>query len=178
MLSWTLGTWPGANWAVARRYFDKQVPDTEEVLDGVATERYGPASVAAARKTWSAFSRAFAEYPYSNRLVYSSPVQQGPAHPIWLQPSGQQPRILNSFDDLGWTEPYGPAAVAQSFRDMAQQWAEGVKTFTGVADSSARAAADQRIHRSCQLYFESIANQVEIHMRRGKREERVRVRNV
>ncbi len=178
MLSWTLGTWPDANWAVARRYFNKQVPDKDEVLDAVARERYGPASVAAARKAWSTFSRAFAEYPYSNRLVYSSPVQQGPAHPIWLQPSGQQPRILNSFDDLGWTEPYGPAAVARSFRDMAQQWAVGIKAFAGIVDSSGRAAADQRIHRACQLYFASIANQVEIHMLRSKPEEGARLRNL
>ena len=66
----------------------------------------------------------------------------------------------------------------KAFEKMAQQWALGVEAFAAVADSSPRAVADQRIHRACQLYFASIANQVEIHMLRDKQDQRTRVRNL
>ncbi|WP_321475039.1 hypothetical protein [uncultured Paludibaculum sp.] len=169
MLSWTLGTWPSANWLVAREFFGENVPSVQDALTRAALQRYGQAGVDGAHKAWSIFSRAFAEYPYSNGLVYSSVVQQGPAHPLWLEPSGQRPKILNSFDDLGWTQPYGPEAVSQAFRGMASAWSEGVRAFESVARScGARAQADQRIHRAGHLYFESIANQVEIHSIRAK----------
>ncbi|MBN9658583.1 MAG: hypothetical protein J0H49_10420 [Acidobacteria bacterium] len=169
MLSWTLGTWPSANWLVAREFFGEKVPSVEEALTRAAEQRYGRAGVEGARKAWSIFSRAFSDYPYSNSLVYSSVVQQGPAHPLWLQPSGQRPKILNSFDNLGWTQPYGPEAVSQAFRGMAAAWREGVRAFEPVARAcGAKAQADQRIHVAGQLYFESIANQVEIHSIREK----------
>lgn len=169
MLSWTLGTWPSANWLVAREFFGENVPSVEDALTRAATQRYGQSGVDGARKAWAIFSRAFAEYPYSNSLVYSSVVQQGPAHPLWLEPSGQRPKILNSFDDLGWTQPYGPEAVSQAFRGMAAAWSAGVRAFEPVArHGGPRAQADQRIHQAGQLYFESIANQVEIHNIRAK----------
>ncbi|MGC4054861.1 MAG: hypothetical protein QM757_38965 [Paludibaculum sp.] len=177
MLSWTLGTWPSVNWLVARQFVGDRVPTADEALTRAAEERYGRAGIDGARKAWSIFSRAFAEYPYSNSLVYSSVVQQGPAHPLWLEPSGQRPKILNSFDDLGWTQPYGPDAVSQAFRRMAQSWREGVQAFQSVArGGGARAQADQRIHRAGELYFASIANQVEIHSIRANPAARMRLR--
>jgi hypothetical protein len=179
MLSWTLGAWPSVNWLVAREYFEVDVPTTDYVLSRVAAARYGQSFVDRARKAWSIFSRAFSQYPYSNGLVYSSVMQQGPAHPIWLEPSGQQPKILNSYDDLSWTRPYGSEAIAQAFRRMAAAWAEGVAAFALVATGSGpRAQSDQRIHIAGQLYFESIANQVEIHTMRQKMQNRVQLRRL
>jgi hypothetical protein len=179
MLSWTLGTWPSVNWLVAREYFGTNIPTMDSVLRRVAAERYGQPFVDGTRKAWSIFSRAFSQYPYSNTLVYSSVMQQGPAHPLWIEPSGQRPKILNSFDDLGWTQPYGPEAVAQAFRRMAEAWAEGVAAFAPVAAGAGpRAVADQRIHIAGQFYFASIANQVEIHTLRQKPQERARLRRL
>lgn len=179
MLSWTLGTWPSVNWLVAREYFGENVPDMDDALNRIAAARYGQPFVNHAREAWSIFSRAFSQYPYSNSLVYSSVVQQGPAHPLWLRPSGQQPRILNNFDDLGWTQPYGPEAVVQGFRRLAEAWAEGVAAFAPVvASAEPRARADQNIHIAGQLYFASIANQVKIHALRQETQESSRLRQL
>ena len=179
MLSWTLGTWPSVNWLVAREYFGGEIPDRDQVLSRVAEARYGPAAVKAARQAWSIFSSAFAQYPYSNTLVYSSVVQAGPAHPLWLEPSGQSPKILNSFDSLAWTQPYGPEAVSAAFRRLAGAWEQGVAAFAPAASTGGpRAAADQRIHIAGQLHFASIANQVEIHLLRDRQAERARLRKL
>jgi hypothetical protein len=179
MLSWTLGTWPSVNWLVAREYFGRDVPDRDQVLSRVAEARYGQAAVRAARQAWSIFAGAFSQYPYSNSLVYSSVVQAGPAHPVWMAPSGQPPKILNSFDSLAWTQPYGPEAVATAFRRLAGAWAEGIAAFApAVATGGRRAVADQRIHVAGQLHFASVANQVEIHLVRDRKEEHTRLRHL
>lgn len=169
MLSWTLGSWPSPNWLVVRESFAASTSTADEILDRVAAERYGARNVPGARRAWSIFSRAFADYPYSNQLVYSSVVQQGPAHPLWLSPSGRRSAILNSFDSLSWTSPYPPADVAAAFRHMAAEWKSGVAAFAPVAGRGGpRAAADQRVHLAGQLYFESIANQIDIHRMRDQ----------
>ena len=179
MLSWTLGTWPSPNWLIVRECLSESAPAKEAALRKVAAQCYGDSFVEQTCKAWTIFSDAFAQYPYSNRLVYSSVVQQGPAHSVWLKPCGEHPKILNSFDDLGWTQPYGPEAVAQSFRKMAASWKQGISEFVSVARSgSERARADQRIHLAGQLYFESIANQVDIHRLRGDRSASRRVRQL
>ena len=177
MLSWTLGTWPGPNWLLPAATSVRTFPIRTKcwMMSRNDTGQLG------SRRTKGVvriFARILAEYPYSNPLVYSSPVQQGPAHPLWLQPSGQQPRILNSFDDLGWTHPYGPAAVAQKFPRDGAGMGGGCGRIRPRRGLVRTGSADGRIHLACQLYFASIANQVEIHMLRSRSRERARVRNL
>jgi hypothetical protein len=124
----------------------------------VALERYGKQAVGGVLAAWKTFARA--------SLVYSSVIQNGPAHPWWLHPSGKKARILNSYDDLRWTAPYGPDRVARIFTDMAAEWGRGVDEFRAAVEHVPAARRDLRISCAALLYFRSISNQVAFHSRR------------
>ena len=64
-------------------------------------------------KRGAAFSKAFQEYPYDGAgVLYNSPVQVGPANPLYLKPTGYSATMVGiPYDDLDkWRGPY-PANV-------------------------------------------------------------------
>ncbi|MCX6620840.1 MAG: hypothetical protein NTY38_07125, partial [Acidobacteria bacterium] len=170
MESWTLGAYPSLNWDVARMYYGDARPTPAEAVLSATTARYGAEAARRALPAWEIFSRAFSEYPYSNGLVYSSVVQCGPAHMVWLTPTGKRARILHSYDALNWTSPYGPELAARLFRKLGEEWRNGVEVLRAALAGLPAAAGDIRIAEAAGLYFESIANQITIHARRGKEE--------
>jgi len=119
------------------------------------------------------FSAASEQYPFSDSLVYSSVVQCGPAALIYFEPTGLTPRIMNSYDNLDWTQPFGPQIVPDVFEKMASGWSEGLKELEGVmkdvpAAHRRQAAKDLGVCRAIGLYFRSIANQVRFHASRQR----------
>ncbi|MDE3181429.1 MAG: hypothetical protein KGM47_17435 [Acidobacteriota bacterium] len=165
MESWTLGGYPSQNWEVAEAFYRKVVPDSGEVLESAAASLYGTEAAPKVVSAWRAFSEAFQHYPFSNGLVYSSVVQCGPAHLIYFEPTGKAARILNSYDDLSWTRPFGPQVVANVFERMASGWQRGVVLLEEAlkdvpAAKQLQAMRDFRISQAALLYFKSIANQV------------------
>jgi hypothetical protein len=179
MASWTLGTYPSPNWSVAQAFYKGGAPDVDEAVARVAADLYGDTGRGEALQAWKIFAATFAEYPFTNGLVYSSVVQWGPAHPWWIRPSGKQPRILHSYDDLRWTRPFGPELTARIFERMAANWARGLRYLEAAsrkvpAGRRAAAIADLRVSRAVGLYFASIANFIRFHECRGAGGERVR----
>jgi len=170
MESWTLGGYPSLNWLVARSYYSG-MPNPDSAVRSIAEEVYGRDAGQLALRAWEKFAQAFEQYPFSNSVVYSSVVQCGPAHPWWLLPSGNEPRILNNYDDLAWTAPYGPERLARIFASMAAQWQSGLSDLEEAVrqlPSAKRREAlrDLNISRAVMLYFRSISNHVTFHSHR------------
>lgn len=172
MESWTLGGYPSQNWEVARWFYHHSALTLETAVEQAAEFLYGPRGAPNAVKAWEIFSTAFEQYPFSDALVYSSVVQEGPAHLLYFQPAGKLPRILNSYDDLKWTEPFGPTVVARIFEEMASAWQSGLSWLgkalrEAPAEKQFEAERDFRISQAAFLYFKSISNQIRFYQLRA-----------
>ncbi len=168
MESWTLGGYPSQNWEVAKTFYYRQIADGDGGLEKVAAKIYGASVAKRVVRAWRLFSDAFELYPFSDSLIYSSVVQCGPAALLYFEPTGLTPRIMNSYDSLDWTQPFGPKIVANLFEKMASRWNAGLKELEDLmndvpATHRRQAARDLGVCRAIGLYFRSIANQVSFH---------------
>ncbi len=173
MLTWSLGGYPSPNLQLAERFSRLPTPSVEEALDAVAQERFGPAATAHARRAWTAFSRAFEQYPYSGSVLYYGPLQLGPANLLYGRRTGWRTTMVGfPYDDLErWCPPYPPAVFASQLETMADLWQQGVDALQAAveqasADKRPLAEAELRYARAALLYFQSAANQVRFILQR------------
>jgi hypothetical protein len=165
-IGWTMGGYPSPNFDLARRFHRTPVPSVESVLDELTRERFGPDGAAHARKAWTLTSEAFRQYPFHVSVVYTSPVQTGPANPMYLAKTGYKATMWGiPYDDLdGWRGPYPPEVFAAQFEKMAEGWRLGLAELQLAvaktpADRRTDAEADLRLARATAVHFQSVANQ-------------------
>lgn len=175
MLGWTLGGYPSPNLEVVAAIGG--VPNAQdgavsmdEALHAVARRRYGAAAADAVVTAWRAMSEAFSEFPYNGGLVYSAPLQMGPANPLYAAPTGYAAAMVGiPYDDLNrWRAVYPvdvfigqllkvadgfDAAIAQLKLDLP---AEGLAAGT----AEAGALRDElSVQQAAANHFRSVANQ-------------------
>ena len=165
LLSWSLGGYPSPNLEVAARLQAKPTPDVDEVLDAVAAERYGEGAPLA-RKAWTSFSTAFREYPYQIGVIYTCPVQIGPANLLYSEKTGYGATMTGiPYDDLGaWRGPYPPEVFAAQFEKVASGWRQGLPILKEAAQKAPDsrkedALAELRFAEAAALHFQAVANQ-------------------
>ena len=181
MLSWTCGGYPSPNLAAAKAYYFEPRPPDDEILRGVAVERYGKNAAPGVLAAWKKFSEAFVEFPYGVS-IYVIPTQHGPANPLRLRPTGyRSAMMLFPYDDLkAWCGIYPPEVVLRQFTKMAAVWKEGLASLRSALSGSA-GQTDLAIAETCYAHFQSVANQVEFCILRAKpvsREVRDRMRAI
>jgi len=166
MLSWTLGGYPSPNLEVAERFNRGRLPTRGEALDAVARGRFGREGAAHARRAWSAFSRAFGEFPFHISVLYRAPQQFGPSNLLYAEPTGYKATMIGfPYDDLdGWRGPYPADVFAAQFEKLAAGWERGLPELAeAVAKAPPRRAAAARAElgfaRAAGLHFRSVANQ-------------------
>lgn len=175
MLSWSLGGYPSPNLEIASLFFDspsgagvqaKAVPTVDEVLNAVARERYGPEGAPLARKAWATFSKAFQEYPYHPDVLYFSPVQMGPANPLYHQKTGYTATMVGiPYDNVPkWSGPYPANVLAAQFEKTAEGWRSGIPDLKAAvemapADHKDDVQAELRFAHAAANHFQSVANQ-------------------
>ena len=137
-------------------------PDADAFLAALAGREFGKEAAGAAVSAWKRFSEAFGHFPYSAGLsgmpYFRGPFFIGPAHPFVFDPHScpampecffridpsmrelsDDPEFLRRhrlplfFADLSWTQPFGPATVARSLRDMHRLWRKGVEAIAAAA---------------------------------------------
>jgi hypothetical protein len=166
MMGWSLGGYPSPNLELAERLSRKPTPTATEALDAVAGRHFGPQGVPYARKAWTAFSKAFSEYPFDQALIYLAPVQHGPANLLYPKRTGWRATMTGlPYDDLdSWHGPYPPLVFVAQMEKVAAGWKEGLAPLQAAVE---RAPAQQRADaeaglvfaRAAHLYFQSVANQ-------------------
>lgn len=166
MLSWSLGGYPSPNLKIADRFSRHPTPSIDEALNEVARECFGSEGAPHARKAWTAFSKAFAEYPYHIRVLYLAPVQLGPANLLYSPTTNWQATMVGfPYGDLtSWRGPCPPAIFAAQFDKVAVGWENGLAELelavkNAPADRRADAEAKLVLARAARLYFKSVANQ-------------------
>jgi hypothetical protein len=167
MLSWSLGGYPSPNLEIAQRFSENPSATTDEVLDAVARDRFGPEGAPHARKAWAAFSNAFREYPFHAGVIYNCPIQVGPANLLYATPTRYAATMTGiPYDDLNrWRGPYPAEVLAVQFEKIAAGWKKGLPELEQAvekapADKTAEARAELGIARAAQIHFQSVANQV------------------
>ncbi|HOS91717.1 MAG TPA: hypothetical protein PLQ54_00250, partial [Armatimonadota bacterium] len=173
LVGWTMGGYPSPSFDLARRFDRTPVPETEVALDEVARDRFGPDGAPHARKAWTRFSRAYREYPFHISVVYTAPVQVGPANPLYAIQTGYRATMWGiPYDDLDtWRGPYPPEVLASQFGRLAAGWEFGVHALEAAVratppDRRPEAEGDLRLARAAGLYFRSVANQIRFVMAR------------
>ena len=173
LIGWTMGGFPSPNFQLARNLSLMPEPDTEAALNALALERFGPAGASHAREAWTRMSDGFREYPFHISVVYTCPVQCGPANPLYPIKTGYSATMWGfPYDDLnGWRGPYPPEVFASQFEKVAEGWQGGIAALEHAvqetpAEKRADAASDLRLARAAMLHFQSVANQARFVMAR------------
>ncbi|WP_197491215.1 hypothetical protein [Planctomyces sp. SH-PL62] len=175
MLGWSLGGCPSPQLRVAQLFAEDPTATPDAVLDRVAAERFGADAAPQARLAWSAFSRAFREYPYHGVVLYNGPQQMGPANPLHERATGYRATMVGfPYDDLdGWCGPYPARVFADQFRKVADGWAAGIPALREAvlgapAPLRAAAEADLGVAEAVGLHFASVANQADFVIARSR----------
>ena len=122
LIGWTMGGHPSPNFQLARELNETPAPNADAVLDALARERFGAEGAIHGRKAWTLMSDAYRQYPFHVSVVYTCPVQIGPANPLYPAKTGYSATMWGiPYDDLnGWRGPYPPEVFAGQFEKMAQ----------------------------------------------------------
>lgn len=166
LIGWTMGGYPSPNFRLAELLSRTPAPTAEAALDALALERFGPEGAPHARRAWTLMSDAFREYPFHISVVYTSPVQWGPANPMYPAKTGYRATMWGiPYDDLdGWRGPYPPEVFAAQFDKVAAGWQPGLAALREAVDRTPSdrrdpALADLRLARAAGLHFQAVANQ-------------------
>jgi hypothetical protein len=173
MLGWTLGGYPSPNLDTVAEVM------AGGTLEDVARRRFGDRLGPVVLATWTAYSAAFREFPFDGGVVYSAPLQTGPANLLWAKPTGYAASMVGiPYDHLdGWRGPYPAAVFVGQFEKMAAGFdlaADGLARVAG--DASERVDREHRraalreadLGRAVAVCYRSVANQARFVMGRDR----------
>ena len=180
MLGWTLGGYPSPNLEVVAEIgmgsreewevWGRRLRNWTEAMVRVAQRRFGQDLAPQVVRAWQDYSRAFREFPFHGGLVYSAPMQVGPANLLWGEPTGYAASMVGfPYDDLdGWRAVYPPEVFVGQFDKVASgfepTFAEMTKAFQAFRDkltAEQRAAAlkELNVGEAAAIHFRTVANQ-------------------
>jgi len=166
LIGWTMGGHPSPNLEVVRETYTMAEPTVDKVLDRLAVERFGAEGAPHARRAWTMMSAAYREYPFHIGVVYTSPVQCGPANPLYPVKTGYSATMWGiPYDDLdGWRGPYPPEVFAAQFEKIADGWRPGIAELDAAVSAAPEerreeVRTDVRFARAAAIHFQSVANQ-------------------
>lgn len=166
LIGWTMGGYPSPNFQLVQRLGQATDLKADAVLDALARERFGPEGGRHGRRAWTLMSDAYREYPFHVSVVYTSPVQIGPANQLYPAKTKYRATMWGiPYDDLdSWRGPYPPEVLAAQFEKVAAGWRSGIVELQAAVDESPLGRrndvqADLRFARAAAINFQSVANQ-------------------
>jgi len=168
MLSWTLGGYPSPNLEVVAEVGRSTRVTADVAMESVALRRFGPTLAPAVVQAWYRFSEAFREFPFHVGSIYRTPMQMGPANPLWETPTGYASTMVGfPYDDLGnWRAAYPPDVFISQLEKIADGFDDAFASLEeagGKAEAEAanRLALERELDvaRACALHCRSAANQ-------------------
>lgn len=151
----------------------------EGALERVARRRFGEILAPDVVQAWREFSAAFGEFPYHGGLVYSAPMQLGPANPLWAEPTGYRATMVGfPYDDLdSWRAVYPTDVFISQFKKIAAGFDQAIVKLRGSIRGSEKKmraehrralAAELSVAEAAAIHFHSTANQARfVQARRG-----------
>lgn len=169
MLGWTLGGYPSPNLEVVSEIGKDESITALDAMNRVASRRFGKKISPAVVEAWQQFSTAFSEFPFHIGVVYTAPLQTGPANPLWESPTGYRATMCGfPYDDLdSWRVIYPADVFANQLEKVARGFEEALQKLRSrmggvdVRRSAHREAIESECHiaEAAALHFRSAANQ-------------------
>jgi len=169
MLGWTLGGYPSPNMEVVSALLDNPDESIDSAMRKVAERKHGTKFAERVVDAWRQISGAFSEFPYHIGVVYSAPMQVGPANLLWEKPTGYRASMVGfPYDDLDtWRSVYPPDTFITQMDKVAVGFfkaASDLKSFT----PSAELQREIGLIEAAAIHFRSTANQARfVEARRG-----------
>lgn len=167
MLSWSLGGYPSLNLELAALVGAMKEPHADAALQTLAEKHYGASAAPYVRRAWTAFSRAFGNYPFHVSVLYNGPQHLGPANLLYGEPTGYAATMVGiPYDDVqGWCGPYPPDVLASQMQAVADGWDRGLAELASArplvpGQLSEQIESDLRVARAAREHFASVAHQV------------------
>lgn len=164
-LSWSLGGYPSMNLKIPLIFDREPLPTVDEALDELALELYGKEGKALARQGWTAMSKGFTEFPYSN--VYSPPYPTGPANFLYWEPTKYPATMVGiPYDAIRqWAGVYPLDIYASQLEKTSQGFEKGSALLAKAAEKATsknrREVMQQvRMGKTAGVIYGSIANQI------------------
>jgi hypothetical protein len=174
MLGWTLGGYPSPNLEVVAEIgsglADGAAPTPPAAMLRVAERRFGSAIAAQVVDAWQQYSKAFSEFPFHGSVVYSAPMQVGPANPLWGEPTHYAASMVGfPYDDLdAWRAVYPAEAFIGQMEKVASGFERAHADMAGAFEASrSQLTAEQRnavwqelsVGEASAIHFRTTANQ-------------------
>jgi hypothetical protein len=169
MESWSVGGYPSLNLEAAKEFYWDPDMTPENAVLRVAARRYGKELAEPVARVWDRLTESFTtHYPFTNGLIYSSPILWGTARNLYFEPLPKpygKTTIWNSKDDNNWgTNVFPPEVMTRLLRTMAADWfrsaGELKRLFTQAAILERdEVRKDVGIIEAAAIHFESTANQ-------------------
>jgi hypothetical protein len=166
MAGWTLGGYPSPNLEVVQEVARGVDPDA--AMLSVAQRRFGAPAAPGVVRAWKEFSEAFQQFPFHIGLVYTAPMQYGPANLLWPEPTGYSATMIGfPYDDLDtWRAVYPPDVFVSQFRKVADGFDRAMDGLRVALRAGGSRVEEQNALRSemdlaeaATLHFRSTANQ-------------------
>jgi hypothetical protein len=160
MLGWTLGGYPSPNIEVVSELLSHQGRSIDGALQATARRRFGEKHAPKMLKTWHEVSAAFSEFPYHIGVVYSAPMQLGPANLLWEKPTGYRASMVGfPYDDLAqWRSVYPADVFIAQMETVASGFAGALRKWPK-RSYPAEVRRELNIIEAAALHFQSTANQ-------------------
>ena len=182
MLGWTLGGYPSPNLGVVAELgtaSESAAADIESAMARVAERLFGRPLAPQVVRAWQEYSAAFSEFPFHGSVVYSAPMQVGPANPLWGEPTGYTASMVGfPYDHLaGWRAVYPPEVFVGQFEKVAAGFeraraalAVAVQSCQSELSSDQQRAARQELNvgEAAAIHFRSTANQARFVLARDR----------
>lgn len=167
MLGWTLGGYPSPNLEIMAGMGLPENATPQQAMETVAQRRYGKAATPAVVEAWRTFSAAFREFPYHIGLVYTAPMQLGPANLFWEEPTKYGATMVGfPYDDLdSWRAIYPPEIYIAQMNKVADGFEKGLVPLKAQIEKTTKTTERNALEREAQvaeaayLHFRSVANQ-------------------
>jgi len=178
MLGWTLGGFPSPNLEVVSAILNDHALSPAAAMVQIAEKRFGKTAAQHVVSAWEEFSNAFSDFPYSGGVVYTAPLQMGPANLLWAKKTGYKATMVGlPYDDFAsWRNIYPEAIFIQQMELVANRWlaafgrlkANLEKNHSAGLDNSRKAAlkGELTVAETAGIHFKSVANQARfVHLR-------------
>jgi hypothetical protein len=181
MLGWTLGGYPSPNLEVVAELgaAPGTAADPESAMARVAERRFGKELAPHAVTAWQHYSEAFSEFPFHGSVVYSAPMQLGPANPLWGEPTGYHASMVGfPYDNLDcWRAVYPPEVFIAQFEKVASGFEQAQGELAAAFEACHRkltteqktaALQELNVGEAAAIHFRSVANQARFVLERRR----------
>jgi hypothetical protein len=161
MLGWTLGGYPSPNIEVVGILLDTKDISVDNAMHKVAERRYGKKLDGAVVEAWRKVSAAFSEFPYHGGVVYSAPLQLGPANLLWEKPTGYGASMVGlPYDDLNaWRSIYPADVFIEQLDKVARGFYTAAADLKALSPPSSELQLETGLIETAAIHFRSTANQ-------------------